>query len=435
MKRLFISLALAAAALTASAQEYYRELYESETAAAMRADVAYFSSLGGRAAGSEDEKAAADYFREQLRKAGVDVLDSPDDSSFGLKSAAGDTITSHNAIGFIEGYDRELRGHYIVIGARLDNLGARKTVVNGKEEIRVYPGANGNGSGLALLLNLAKMLNTNKVLLKRSVIIAAFGASGLQNAGSWYFVNRSFGESGKIDAMINLDMLGTGSNGFYAYCASNSDMEQIVNNLAATLQPVHPRIVAAEPCPSDHRSFYAAEIPSVMFTSGMYPEYNSEKDLPGIVEYDYLEREGEYIYNYATVLANGPKPEFRPKDAVVDRPDAGDVVAWNDCDVKPSFMNNYDPNVFLNRWVYVYLKYPQYAIDNGIQGRVLVDFIITEKGKVTDVRVLRGVHPSLDAEAVKVVEASPDWKPARVRGKKVKCEMSLYVEFRLEKRK
>ena len=90
--------------------------------------------------------------------------------------------------------------------------------------------------------------------------------------------------------------------------------------------------------------------------------------------------------------------------------------------------------MFLERWVYVYLKYPQYAIDNGIQGKVLVDFVIDEKGKVKDVKVLKGVHPSLDDEAVKVVSASPDWKPARVRGKKVPCAISLYVEFRLKKK-
>ena len=72
---------------------------------------------------------------------------------------------------------------------------------------------------------------------------------------------------------------------------------------------------------------------------------------------------------------------------------------------------------------------------NGIQGRVLVDFVIDEKGKVTDVKVLRGVDPLLDNEAVRVISASPDWKPGTVRGKKVKSRMSLYVEFRLKERK
>ena len=50
-------------------------------------------------------------------------------------------------------------------------------------------------------------------------------------------------------------------------------------------------------------------------------------------------------------------------------------------------------------------------------------------------KVLKGVHPLLDDEAVKVVSASPDWKAARDRGKKVKCGMSLYVEFKLERNK
>ena len=85
--------------------------------------------------------------------------------------------------------------------------------------------------------------------------------------------------------------------------------------------------------------------------------------------------------------------------------------------------------------MYAYLKYPKEAVRQGIQGRVLVDFVVDEKGKVRDVRVLKGVHPLLDDEAVKVVSASPDWKAARDRGKKVKCGMSLYVEFKLERNK
>ena len=66
---------------------------------------------------------------------------------------------------------------------------------------------------------------------------------------------------------------------------------------------------------------------------------------------------------------------------------------------------------------------------------MLVDFVIDEKGKVKDVKVLKGVDPLLDAEAVKVISASPDWKPARIQGRKVRSEMSLYVEFKLERKK
>ena len=71
----------------------------------------------------------------------------------------------------------------------------------------------------------------------------------------------------------------------------------------------------------------------------------------------------------------------------------------------------------------------------GIQGRVLVDFIVDEKGHVVNVRAVKSTHPLLEQEALRVIKASPDWKPGRVRGKKVKSEISLNVEFRLEKKK
>lgn len=65
---------------------------------------------------------------------------------------------------------------------------------------------------------------------------------------------------------------------------------------------------------------------------------------------------------------------------------------------------------------------------------MLVDFVIDEKGRVKDVKVLKGVDPLLDEEAVRIISASPDWKPGWLMGKKVKSRMSLYVEFRLEKK-
>jgi TonB family protein len=71
---------------------------------------------------------------------------------------------------------------------------------------------------------------------------------------------------------------------------------------------------------------------------------------------------------------------------------------------------------------------------DGVQGRVMVDFIIGKDGKVSDVRVVKGVSPELDAEAVKVVSASPKWKPGRRAGEKVRVSMTIPVEFRLEKK-
>ena len=441
MKRLPLLLAILLP-LSAAAQyktPSYTDLTESEMVRTMKEDASYLASMAleGRAAGSEGELDAARYMSSRFGELGVDLLYGNDGDVFGLQQENGDTLRSRNVAAFIPGYDSKLKENYIVVCARLDNLGTAVVNVNGEKVSKVYCGANGNASGLAMLLQLADRLKTNQVLLKRSVILLATGASLRDGAGAWYFLHRSFPAANKIDAMVELNMLGTGSAGFYAYTASNADMNRVVTALSNTLQPVQPKLVPAEPCPSDHRIFYDAKIPSVMFTTGMYPEYNSEKDTESVLQYDWMEREVEYLFNFIVAMAGGPKPEFDPSEAARELYLEGNsgVIAYYDCDVKPTFLGSSDPTVFLKKWVYVYLKYPQEAVRQGIQGRVLVDFIIDEKGHVTNVRAVKSSHPLLEEEALRVIKASPDWKPGRVRGKKVKSEISLNVEFRLEKKK
>ena len=413
----------------------YRDLDDSETVAAFKEHISFLSStvLDGRAPGSEGEAEAAAYLTEVFDKYGLDVLSGPGGDEFGLRQESGDTLASRNVIAYIPGYDKTLRNKYIVIGARLDNIGSSVLTVNGEPRPNIFYGANGNASGVAMLAELARRLATNSLLLRRSVLLIGFGSSTKSYAGAWYFLNRAFTATSDIDAMINLDMLGTGGRGFYAFTASNADLNALLQKVNSTLVPISPEITAAEPFASDHRAFYDKEIPSVYFTTGRYPEWSSSRDVPSIIDYQNMERELEYIFNFTMELANGPKPLFRPEDAVA-KEDAPVIIPYYDCSTKPSFLNSYDPKVFLEQWVYRYLKYPQAAIDRGIQGRVLVGFVIDEKGKITDVQVLRGVDQLLDDEAVRVVSASPSWKPGTLNGKKVKASMSLYVEFRLEKR-
>jgi TonB family protein len=307
--------------------------------------------------------------------------------------------------------------------------------VDGKPVDRVYYGANGNASGLSMLVELARMVQTNSMLFRRSVLFVAFGASSETFAGSWYFLNRSFSDAEKIDAMINLDMLGTGYNGFYAYTASNAELDAILRMLSGELQPVLPEIVTAEVYPSDHRAFYDREIPSVHFTTGRYPEHNTDRDTQSVIDYEMMEKELEYLYNFTVVLANtGSELAFRNSEATSREAFHGDAYGFNEVDQRPMFLNSADPSQFLEKWVYQYLKYPEKAVIDGVQGRVMVAFVIEKDGKVSDVRVVKSVSPELDAEAVKVVSASPKWKPGRLAGEKVRTSMTIPVEFRLEKK-
>ncbi len=429
---LLLSTALPAQFRTGS--DAYDDLYDSETVHAFKEHVSYLSSaaLEGRKAGSEGEREAAEYVARTLEKYGVDLVSPVTGQEFGIAREGADTLTSRNIVGFIPGWDKSLNDRYIVIGARLDNLGTDTYLVDCEPTPRIYFGANGNASGLAMLLELASRLSTNRVLLRRNVIFVAFGASRETLAGSWYFLNRSFSDVPHIDAMVNLDMLGTPERGFFAYSSSNEDMDRGVRALQGELLPIHAQITVDEPYSSDHRAFYDKEIPSILFTTGRYPEHDTGRDSYSIVDFDGMEKELEYIYSYVTALCNGPRPLFRQDSGNAPAP-AADAISWNDCDIKPMFLTSNDPSYFLEKWVYPYLRYPKYAVENGIQGRVLVDFVIDEDGNVKDVKVSRSIHTALDEEAVRVISASPKWRPGRHRGKKVKVAVTVPVDFRLEK--
>ena len=77
------------------------------------------------------------------------------------------------------------------------------------------------------------------------------------------------------------------------------------------------------------------------------------------------------------------------------------------------------------------VKYPEDCKKEGIQGRVIAQFIIDKDGSVIDVKIVRGVHPSLDKEAIRMIEAMPKWTPGKVKGEPVKCQYTLPVAFKI----
>ncbi|HYX07946.1 MAG TPA: energy transducer TonB, partial [Bacteroidales bacterium] len=79
------------------------------------------------------------------------------------------------------------------------------------------------------------------------------------------------------------------------------------------------------------------------------------------------------------------------------------------------------------------IVYPEVAAKNGIEGKVFVQFKVTSTGKVADAKVVRGVDPALDAEALRVIKSSPDWEPGKQRGKKVCVMFTFPIKFELGK--
>ena len=250
MKRLFTALAaflLLGYGLGAQYRTTLQDLDDSETVRALKQHVAALSAaeLEGRRAGSEGEKMAAQYLEDWLREYGIDILSSGNE--FGVAVGA-DTVHSRNVTGFLQGWDKSLNKHYIVIGARMDNLGMDTLMVNGEPTRRIYYGANGNASGMAMLLELAQKLSYARTLLRRSILFVGFGASQETFAGSWYFLHRAFADdAANIDAMVNLDMLGTAGRGFYAFTSSNEDLNTIASALKGELAAYGDYVAAAKP--------------------------------------------------------------------------------------------------------------------------------------------------------------------------------------------
>ena len=116
-------------------------------------------------------------------------------------------------------------------------------------------------------------------------------------------------------------------------------------------------------------------------------------------------------------------------EAVEEEEVEEEAIPFQLVEEKPTFQGG-DANEF-SKWVNAHLSYPEIAKENGVQGRVTLQFTVEADGRVTNVRVLRGVDESLDKEAVRVVSSSPKWKPGKQRDRAVKVTYTFPVIFQL----
>ena len=90
------------------------------------------------------------------------------------------------------------------------------------------------------------------------------------------------------------------------------------------------------------------------------------------------------------------------------------------------------PGGSVNGWLADHIKYPVVAAENGISGRVVVQFVVERDGSVSQVKVVRGVDPSLDKEAQRVISSMPKWIPGKQNGQAVRSRFTVPVTFRLQ---
>ncbi len=99
-----------------------------------------------------------------------------------------------------------------------------------------------------------------------------------------------------------------------------------------------------------------------------------------------------------------------------------------DAEIKPEFPGGHSAML---RFIYTHLQYPQAAIKQRIQGKVICSFIINKDGSISDIRLEKGVYIFLDDEAIRVIKTMPSWKPGTTNGKPVRYRYYLPLLFRL----
>ena len=128
-----------------------------------------------------------------------------------------------------------------------------------------------------------------------------------------------------------------------------------------------------------------------------------------------------------------PKPETEPVPAAVREAEpvpADESIPYQLVEVKPTFQGG-DANQF-SRYVNEHLSYPESAKAAGIQGRVTLQFVVNTDGSMSDVKVLRGVHPDLDAEAMRVFnDCKEKWTPGMQNGKPVRVTYTFPIIFKI----
>lgn len=117
-------------------------------------------------------------------------------------------------------------------------------------------------------------------------------------------------------------------------------------------------------------------------------------------------------------IAPPPEPE-KPKEE--------DTKIFDVVEQMPSF-----PGGNVMAWLSQNLKYPVIAAENGVQGRVVVQFVVEKDGSVTDVHAVKKVDPSLDKEAERVVKSMPKWIPGKQNGSAVRVKYTVPVTFKLQ---
>jgi hypothetical protein len=287
----------------------------------IKEDVAFLASdfLEGRQTGTRGEKEAAKYISNRFKELGLvpkgtkkflqpftfkPKTNPHDEIKFDVNGDG--TITGNNVMGLIDNKAENT----IIIGAHYDHLGFGGEGSLYRDSIKaIHNGADDNASGVSILLNLAAKLKKKNT--KSNYLFMAFSGEEMGLLGSNYFVKNPTLDINKVSYMINMDMVGRlkQDSSLAVYGTGTSPIfKQILKSHNDNFKLVQQESGVG---PSDHTSFYLADIPVLHFFTGQHEDYHKPGDDSDKLNYDGMNLISNYIFNIISDLDNNGKLPFR----------------------------------------------------------------------------------------------------------------------------
>ncbi|TXD82682.1 M28 family peptidase [Subsaximicrobium wynnwilliamsii] len=288
----------------------------------IKEDVSFLADdkLEGRQTGTKGEKAAADYIAMRFETMGLEAkgtdgyfqqflfkpkTDPHQEVKYNVKDGDS-TITGINVIGFLDNNAKNT----IIIGAHYDHLGygAEGSLYRDKEQ-QIHNGADDNASGVAVMLNLAQKLKSANT--GNNYLFMAFSGEEMGLLGSNYFTKNATIDFQNANYMINMDMVGRlkNNNTLAVYGLGTSPiLKQVVKANNANFKIIENESGVG---PSDHTSFYLADIPVLHFFTGQHEDYHKPGDDTEKLNIEGMALISGYIFDIISDLDDNGKLPFR----------------------------------------------------------------------------------------------------------------------------
>lgn len=289
----------------------------------MKEDVAILAndSLNGRKTGSDGERKAADYIAKRFEDLGLQPKGSegffqkftykasknPHQEAEFTAENNDSTETGQNVIAYLDNKAENT----VVIGAHYDHLGMGGEGSLYREGEAIHNGADDNASGVAMMLHLADSLQKKGSPKNNNYLFIAFSGEEEGLLGSNYFVKNPTIDTKKVTYMLNMDMVGrlNSENTLAVYGVGTSPiLKQAVNANAGSLNISENESGVG---PSDHTSFYLADIPVLHFFTGQHEDYHKPSDDTEKVNFEGMKIVSNYIFSIIKDLDNQPKLPFK----------------------------------------------------------------------------------------------------------------------------